>query len=340
MQCCGNSRRLNCSDLQPLSLTCIFQAPSIDGAKTAPNIGDTVVWNGTNWQFQAGGTLGFDDNQVMTMVNTDSIIGTMVPSAPTGSDNQVNYTLTATARLSPTSPLAITSTATGLSVAPPNAAQITVKQNLTTTTTGMTIVGTGATLVPATVNYNLTAGIAGLNAGVQGTLGGTGATNTYVGADGQLHLLPSTTGAVLFSTTAVQPTIVKIVGGGSTVQTQAMTIDVAGMVGATAIADGVSGLAPKPLAGEDDEVLFGDGTYKPALTIIRDTYSVLNGDIVIGLGSVTLTQTVDTTYPITVYRMGNLAHSTVDYTQVGQVLTFPMKFIVQDEIDIIYKKAY
>jgi trimeric autotransporter adhesin len=64
--------------------------------------------------------------------------------------------------------------------------------NLTTTTTGLTVGGgTGATLTAATVNYNLATGIAGLTAGVQGVLGGTGTTNTYVGADGQLHLLPS-----------------------------------------------------------------------------------------------------------------------------------------------------
>jgi trimeric autotransporter adhesin len=64
--------------------------------------------------------------------------------------------------------------------------------NLTTTTTGLSIgSGTGATLTAATVNYNLAAGIAGLTAGVQGALGGTGTANTYVGADGQLHLLPS-----------------------------------------------------------------------------------------------------------------------------------------------------
>jgi collagen type VII alpha len=88
----------------------------------------------------------------------------------------------------------------------PAASSITGAGNLTTTTTGLTIgTGTGATLINSTVNYNLATGIAGLTAGAQGTLGGTGTANTYVGADGLLHLLPNASTALTLAAVGAVP---------------------------------------------------------------------------------------------------------------------------------------
>ena len=73
-----------------------------------------------------------------------------------------------------------------------------VKNDVTSSTTGMTISnGTGQVVGGSnmTVNYNLVTGVGALAAGSQGVLGGTGATNTYIGADGQQHLLPSAAAA-------------------------------------------------------------------------------------------------------------------------------------------------
>ncbi len=76
------------------------------------------------------------------------------------------------------------------------ASSITGTSNLSTTTAGMTV--TGTVLSAGTVNYDLPNGITGTawTAGTQGTLGGTGTRNTYIGADGQTHLLPSSPGNI------------------------------------------------------------------------------------------------------------------------------------------------
>ena len=44
------------------------------------------------------------------------------------------------------------------------------------------------------------------------------------------------------------------------------------MTGATSLADGAAGIVPKPLAGDNDKALFGDGTFKAI-----DTVSVMTG---------------------------------------------------------------
>ena len=134
-----------------------------------------------------------------------SLINTGVTAGTYGTASQIPvFTVDAQGRISAVSNTAINGL-TGVSLAP-NASilgsqlaanagilpsQI-AANNLTTTTAGLTIGnGTGATLTNATVNYNLASGIGGLTAGTQGTLGGTGSANTYVGADGLTHLLPN-----------------------------------------------------------------------------------------------------------------------------------------------------
>lgn len=79
------------------------------------------------------------------------------------------------------------------------------KGNLTTTTTGLSVSGgTNAVLGSgAAVDYNLVTGIGGLSAGAQGVLGGIGNTNTYIGADGQKHLLPSAYSLPIASSTTL-----------------------------------------------------------------------------------------------------------------------------------------
>jgi hypothetical protein len=67
------------------------------------------------------------------------------------------------------------------------------KGNITTSTPELAITGgTNAILgTGVTLNYNLVWGISNLASGVQGVSGGAGSPNTYIGADGQKHLLPS-----------------------------------------------------------------------------------------------------------------------------------------------------
>ncbi|MCQ4142434.1 complement C1q domain-containing protein [Chryseobacterium sp. EO14] len=77
--------------------------------------------------------------------------------------------------------------------------------NLTTTTTGLSVTGgSNAVLGSGTaVDYNLVTGIGNLASGVQGVSGGTGNTNTYIGADGQKHLLPSAYSLPIASSTTL-----------------------------------------------------------------------------------------------------------------------------------------
>jgi len=77
--------------------------------------------------------------------------------------------------------------------------------NLTTTTTGLSVTGgTNAVLGSGTaVDYNLVTGIGNLAAGTQGISGGTGNANTYIGADGQKHLLPSAYSLPIASSTTL-----------------------------------------------------------------------------------------------------------------------------------------
>ncbi len=89
----------------------------------------------------------------------------------------------------------LTSDANGLAMwATPTVAStsVTGTASLSTTSPGMSVGGTNNVLGAGTINYNLINGITGTTwtAGTQGTLGGTGTGNTYIGADGQTHLLP------------------------------------------------------------------------------------------------------------------------------------------------------
>jgi hypothetical protein len=54
-----------------------------------------------------------------------------------------------------------------------------------------------------TLDYDLVTGIGNLVSGTQGVLGGTGNTNTYIGADGQKHLLPSAYSLPIASSTTL-----------------------------------------------------------------------------------------------------------------------------------------
>jgi trimeric autotransporter adhesin len=85
-------------------------------------------------------------------------------------------------------------------------------------TTNQVLVSQGTGVAPIWSNTNsiLTNGIAALTAGGQGTLGGTGTSNTYVGADGATHLLPSAyvagTGLSLTGTTLANTGVLTAAG--------------------------------------------------------------------------------------------------------------------------------
>lgn len=293
MLCCGiQNQGFNCSMLASSSLTCIFQTP-YDGAKTAPIAGDVVQFDGLNWVFAPMASVSFDDNQLMSLTNTNTISGTMVASAPVGADNQVNYTLSINARLDPSSTFPLTSSGAGIAVGTPTTAgtqgvlggtgvantyigadgllhllpvsSTVTTGNLTSTTTGLSLTGNTGAVVGAgtTIDYNLVTGVGALTAGVQGTLGGTGTANTYVGADGQLHLLPVSATLTTFDLISGSPTVVTVTNGTDAVVTNDVTIDVATMVGATPTTDGVEGLVPAPLTATDDDNKFlrGNGTW-------------------------------------------------------------------------------
>lgn len=63
----------------------------------------------------------------------------------------------------------------------------------------LTVIANGVSGHAPILNYSLAGDIADQAAGAQGVLGGAGTANTYVGADGQLHLLPP---AVTFTAAA------------------------------------------------------------------------------------------------------------------------------------------
>ena len=118
------------------------------------------------------------------------------------------------------------------------------KGNLTTSSTGLTVgSGTGAVLGGGTtVNYNLVTGIGGLSSGAQGTLGGTGSANTYVGADGNTHVLPAAAATTVSngsSTNTLTTTVNGVTGTGvNIINSNAETWTQAG--GVTNTVNGVS----------------------------------------------------------------------------------------------------
>jgi hypothetical protein len=142
---------------------------------------------GTRYEIIAlgGGASGATTNTLASAINSmSSTVNGVLGTAPIINTNVLSVASTS-----------LTSTINGVAS---NALDLTTaintavtKGSLTTTTTGMTV-GTGLNVLlsNATINYNLTTGISGLTAGTQGVLGGTGTSNTYVGADGLLHLLP------------------------------------------------------------------------------------------------------------------------------------------------------
>ena len=89
-------------------------------------------------------------------------------------------------------------------------------KDITTSTTGM-MVTNGINQVVGTTNmtvdYHLATGIGALASGVQGVLGGTGSANTYVGADGQQHLLPNAPAATTNTLTSNGNDITSTVDG-------------------------------------------------------------------------------------------------------------------------------
>ena len=215
--------------------------------------------------------------------------------------------------------------------------------NLTTTTTGLSITGgTGAVLgAGTTVNYNLVTGIAGLTTGAQGVLGGTGAANTYVGADGLLHLLPTGGGSVATGDLTTSTIGLTIVDGTGAVVGTGTTIDIN-------ILDLFSnyswGTGPQGQLGGgafEDYYVGGDG-YVHLLPknylYLRESFSVNNATLTIGGTTVVTTAPRKADFTEQVFRNGLLLRRTEDYTIAsdGQTYTFTMPFVAQDEIDIIY----
>lgn len=78
-----------------------------------------IITVGTDGKLFAAATATFDD-QVMTLTNTATITGTMTPSAPTGPDSQVNYTLAANVVVDSAAGNVLSATAGGLNVTPPD----------------------------------------------------------------------------------------------------------------------------------------------------------------------------------------------------------------------------
>lgn len=199
-----------------------------------------------------------------------------------------------------------------------------VAGNLTTGTVGMGIIGgTGAVIGAGTVvNYSLTTGISNLVTGAQGVLGGTGTANTYVGADGQLHLLPIATGSGTFvagnlTTTTTGLTIGNgtsaVNGLGTTVNYNlatgipGLTLGVQGTIGGTGSAD--------TYIGYD-----GQAHLLPIDPIVQTSSTV-------GLSAGT-TVTIPAGYTKVLYvaRNGVIQIPTTDYTIAGTTVTFVTPF--------------
>lgn len=295
MTCCQIHRSIECNDFADISLTCMFQAP-YNGAKTTPVANDVVVYNGTNWIFEPKTTLSSSDDQVMSVTNSNSITGAATPSAPSGSDNQVNYDFTFDLKTDATSVYPISITSNGVAVGTP---------------TGV---------------------------GTQGVIGGSGVSNTYVGADGLTHLMPSS-----FDLLSADIPVVQITNGADSVINNDVTINVATMVAATALTAGVRGLVPAPAINQQNYYLRGDATWQALspLTILREEYSVYNGDIAVGGTTITFAQPYDNSYPEQIYRSNGVNSrilGTNEYTIAGNVITFINAFVLDEEFMIIYKK--
>lgn len=199
-----------------------------------------------------------------------------------------------------------------------------VAGNLTTGTVGLSVTnGTGAVIGTGTiVNYSLTTGITNLGPGAQGVLGGTGTANTYVGADGQLHLLPTAAGGGSFTagnltTTTTGLTIgngVSAVNGlGSTVNYNLATGIPSLVLGTQGTIGGIG--SANTYIGYD-----GQAHLLPIDPIVQTSSTV-------GLTAGT-TVTIPAGYTKVLYvaRNGVIQIPTTDYTIVGTTVTFVTPF--------------
>ena len=192
--------------------------------------------------------------------------------------------------------------------------------NLTTTTTGLVIgSGTGATLTNATINYNLTTGVSSLTAGTQGVLGGTGVANTYVGADGQLHLLPvASSGGFTAGNLTTTTTGLTVGNGTSAVNGTGSTVDYNLVTGIGGLVSGAQGTIGG--TGNANTYVGADGLKHLLPTLTLDTTYTASPT-----GS---TVTYPVTYTKILYVAGNglVQREGVDYTLSAGIATFTIPF--------------
>lgn len=150
--------------------------------------------------------------------------------------------------------------------------------DVTTTTTGMSVSnGTGQVVGGSnlSVDYNLVTGVGALAVGVQGALGGMGAANTYIGADGQQHLLPVAAAATTNTLTSVVNTLTSTVNG-VVATADAVNSNTLTVMGGTSLVSTVNGVAS---AAVDINPLITKGNLtentSSVLTITNGTAAVL-----------------------------------------------------------------
>jgi hypothetical protein len=104
------------------------------------------------------------DNQDITMIDTATIDGTLIPSAPTGTDNQVNYTFEANVKVSAAANNDVTINPDGLFIATPIAVTVadTDTVDLTETTVGLVKTIGANVKISATVGNTIVANTDGI----------------------------------------------------------------------------------------------------------------------------------------------------------------------------------
>jgi hypothetical protein len=157
--------------------------------KVSASAGNAVVVN-PDGLFVPAAVAVFDD-QVISVTNTSSVAMVATPSAPVGSDNQVNYTLSADVKLSSTAGNQIVQNADGIYVAAstPYSFRVTTGNSATVPAGGI-VVNSGDALhfwSNSGLGFNVTLGSAIVQVDITSVSSDAGNQLTF-GSDGKLHV--------------------------------------------------------------------------------------------------------------------------------------------------------
>lgn len=173
-----------------------------DAATGTPRVNVTAIgyyyFDGNAWQIiSSGGTVAYtESSSVMLSGNSfqrAALTGDATAVANDNATKVVGLQGKPIAATAPTSGQVLAYNGTNWTPSAPtvSSSAVTGAASITTTSPGLSVTGTNNVLSAGTVNYNLVTGVGALASGTQGALGGTGTSNTYIGADGQKHLLPA-----------------------------------------------------------------------------------------------------------------------------------------------------